>query len=105
VRDTLAALEQAKNNYGPGCAETKVALLARLEHRMLRSAQAVNRLHEVLCFLRAYPDDAKILAQVERMLEAFHRRADLRRHRAALADSGIAGTNIYYRFFGSDCPA
>jgi len=101
VRDTLAALEQAKNNYGHGCAETKLALLARLEHKMLRSARALNRLHEVLCFLRAYPDDARILAQAEGMLESFHRRADLRRHRAALIDTGIAGTTIRYRFFWS----
>lgn len=101
VRDTLASIEQAKYNYGTGCADIKLSLLAHLEHKMLRSARALNRLHEVLCFLRAYPDDARILAQVERMLEGFHRRADLRRNRAALADTGIAGTNIYYRFFWS----
>ncbi|MBI4290717.1 MAG: hypothetical protein HY661_04470 [Betaproteobacteria bacterium] len=101
VRDTLASIEQAKYSYGDGCAEIKLALLARLEHSRLRSARALKRLHEVLCFLRAYPDDPRILAQVEKMLEGFHRRADLRRHRAALADTGIAGTHIYYRFFWS----
>ncbi len=63
VRDSLGALEQAKGNYGNGCAEIKLALLARIEHKTLSSARAVNRLHEVLCFLRAYPDDARILAQ------------------------------------------
>ena len=57
------------------------------------------RLHEILCFLRAYPDDRRVLAVVERMLEAFPRRPDLRRHRRALADSGIAGTEIRFRFF------
>ncbi len=95
----LADLEQAKGRYGEGCAETKLALLGGLEGARLRSARAVLRLHEVLCFLRAYPDDERVLALVERMLERFHRRADLRRHRAALADSGIAGTAIRYRFF------
>jgi len=63
--------------------------------------RALIRLHEVLCFLRAYPDDARVLAQTERMLGTFHRRPDLRRHRLALADSGIAGTAIHYRFFWS----
>jgi hypothetical protein len=57
------------------------------------------KLHEALCFLRAYPDDRAVLEQVERMLAAFERRADLRRHAAALADSGIAGTAIRFRFF------
>src|SRR3990167_5619567 len=95
----LSSLEQVKSSYGAGCAGAKLALLDRLERARLRGPRAVVRLHEILCFLRAYPDDVQVLAQVERMLGRFHRRADLRRHRAALADSGIAGTSIHYRFF------
>ena len=57
------------------------------------------RLHEALCFMRAYPDDAAVLAQAQSLLAGFAGRADLRAHRAALADSGIAGTPIHYRFF------
>src|SRR5476651_1289687 len=96
---TLSALERSKDRYGAGCAEAKLALLRRFERTELRSARAVWRLHEVLCFLRAYPDDARVLAQVERMLARFPGRADLRRAREALTDSGIAGTPIRYRFF------
>ena len=98
---TLRALERAKDQYGPGGAEAKLALLARLARADLRSARTVHRLHEVLCFLRAYPDDARVLAQVERMLARFAARPDLHRVREALADSGIAGTPIRYRFFWS----
>ena len=65
----------------------------------LASAGAVRRLHEALCFVRAYPDDAAVLAQVEAMLARFADRPDLREFRAALADSGIAGTAIHFRFF------
>jgi hypothetical protein len=101
ARAILAALERAKYDYGPGCAEIKLALLARLEQRRLRTPRALKRLHEILCFLRAYPDDPRVLEQAERMLERFHRRADLRRNRSALIDSGIAGTTIRYRFFWS----
>ena len=97
----LAALEQAKDRYGDGCAEAKLALLKRLARAQLASARAVGRLHEALCYLRAYPDDARVLAQVESMLERFAARADLRRARQALIDSGIAGTAIRYRFFWS----
>ncbi len=95
----LTSLEQAKGSYGDGCAEAKLQLLRQLDRSRLRSSRAVLRLHEILCFLRAYPDDARVLTQTERMLANFHRRADLRRHRAALADTGIAGTAIHYRFF------
>jgi hypothetical protein len=98
---TLGALERCKDQYGAGCAETKLELLRRLARADLRSARAVRRLHEVLCFLRAYPDDARLLAQVEGMLARFAARTDLRRQREALADSGIAGTAIRYRFFWS----
>jgi hypothetical protein len=97
----LTSLEQAKSGFGEGCADAKLALLGALERVRLRTPRAVIRLHEALCFLRAYPDDARVLARVERMLGNFHRRPDLRRHRAALADSGIAGTATHYRFFWS----
>jgi len=98
---TLSALERAKDQYGAGSAAAKLALLGRLERAELRSARAVFRLHEALCFLRAYPDDARLLAQVERMLVHFDRRTDLKRQRDALTDTGIAGTAIRYRFFWS----
>jgi hypothetical protein len=95
----LAALEHIKDRYGLDGARRKLALLAELDRARLPTAGQVERLHEALCFLRAYPDDARIAARVERMLRSFARRADLRRNRARLADSGIAGTTIRYRFF------
>jgi hypothetical protein len=94
----LDRLERLRSEYGGDAAQQKLALLRGLERRALGAAQ-VLRLHEVLCFLRAYPDDARVLEQVERMLAGFDRRRDLRRHRAALANSGIAGTEIRFRFF------
>jgi hypothetical protein len=56
-------------------------------------------LHELLCFLHAYPDSEPVLKQVEQMLANFAGRGDLRRHRRALVDTGIAGTDINYSFF------
>jgi hypothetical protein len=96
---TLAALERCRLDFGAGSAQRKLALLERLAGTRLASARAVTRLHEALCFLRAYPDDAAVLAQVQAMLAGFGARADLRAQRQALADSGIAGTPIHYRFF------
>lgn len=95
----LSALERVHRRYGGDAGRSKLALLGRLRDARLPSPAAVLRLHEVLCFLRAYPDDARVLARVEWLLAAFTRRADLRRHAQALADTGIAGTVIRYRFF------
>ncbi len=95
----LRQLEATRLEYGPGNAAAKLALLRELARMRLASARQVLRLHEHLCFLRAYPDSRAVLAQVERMLATFARRRDLRRHRDELADSGVAGCDIRYRFF------
>jgi hypothetical protein len=61
--------------------------------------KALVRLHEAACFLRAYPQNASQLAGARRVLSGFHRRPDLKLRAEALANSGIAGTPIHYRFF------
>lgn len=96
----LAQLETLRLDLSPATAAMRLPLLLVLGRTPLRTAAQVLRLHELLCFHRAYPGDARVLARVQRMLAGFARRADLRAHRAALADSGIAGTRIHYRFFG-----
>ena len=95
----LAELDRIKATYGPGASPSKQQCLAALEGSALPRARDLLALHECLCWLRAYPDDAALLARVERMLEGFARRRDLRRHRRALQDTGVAGTEIRFRFF------
>jgi len=95
----LATLERHRDRFGAGAAAAKLVLLARLDRTRLRTPRQVGRLHEALCFMRAYPGDALVLAAAEHLLERFADRADLHRHRAALAGSGIAGTSILFRFF------
>ncbi len=95
----LRKLETTRFEYGSGLAALKTGLLAKLERRSVKTARELFRLHEHLCFLRAYPDDPAVHAQVTRMLERFAARSDLNRHRSALADTGIAGTVIHYQFF------
>lgn len=99
AREALASLERLRPAYGSGAAAAKTACLTVLARRSLGSARAVERLHEALCFLRAYPDDTGILALVKVMLACFERRPDLRRHRRALEGTGIAGTAIRFPFF------
>jgi hypothetical protein len=96
---TLRQIERRRTEFGAGVADRKLDLLRELDRATLSSARAVHRLHEVLCFLRAYPDDARVLGQVEAMLARFAQRRDLRRHAEGLAGSGIAGTPIRYPFF------
>jgi hypothetical protein len=95
----LKQLEKLKNVYGGDAAVGKLDLLGQLEKRRLHKAGEVYRLHEFLCFLHAYPDNKPVLEQVERMLNEFGKRSDVRRFRRELNDTGIRGTDIYYRFF------
>jgi len=97
----LRRLEQLKHRFGEEAVAARLALMRELDRGDLRTAAQVRRLHEVLCFLRAYPGDARVAARAARMLDRFDRRQDLVRHQDALADSGIAGTAIHYRFFWS----
>ena len=95
----IRRIDELKFVYGGDAAARKLALLDALERRRLPRASAVERVHEFLCYLRAYPDNAAVLDVAETMLGRFDRRADFRRHRKALADTGIAGTAIHYVFF------
>lgn len=95
----LAALRALQGSFGAGQGARKLALLGKLESARLRSSEAVLGLHDALCYLRAYPDDARVLARAERMLARFEARADLLRFAGELANTGIAGTEIEDRIF------
>lgn len=99
ARRALGRLERLRFTFGRAAAAERTALLSVLERATLASARDVERLHEALCFAWAYPDEADVLARVERMLAAFARRRDARRFRERLADSGIQGAAITFGFF------
>lgn len=98
----LRRLQKLATSYGSAePAAAKLDLLRRLEPARLSQPHELLALHETLCLLRAYPDNLDLLTEVERLLQGFDRRPDLKRHRARLTDSGIAGTAIHYPFFWS----
>ncbi len=70
----------------------------RLKNHSFETAADLRAFHELLCLWRAYPANAEILRASERVLRQFSRRRDLARHRKALENSGIAGTEIVYQF-------
>jgi hypothetical protein len=94
----LRRLSVLRGRYDEGTAAERLRLLRRLDRHALPDAGSVTALHELLCFLHAYPDTPALFRQVSRMLGGFSRRADLRRFRHALQDSGIAGTDTVYAF-------
>ena len=95
----LRRLERIKDDYSPEATGRKLGWLRELDRRRLSKAKEVYRLHEVLSFLHAYPDDRQVRARVEQMLKHFSKRSDLHRFAATLADTGIEGTPINYSFY------
>lgn len=97
----MNALAAMRTEFGGDAARRKLRLLRLLRRSRLPRADQVALLHEALVFLYAYPDDERVFETVRRMLTTFSRRADLRRHRKALKNSGIAGTDTVYQFAAS----
>ncbi|MHC4990883.1 MAG: hypothetical protein ACYTGC_07870 [Planctomycetota bacterium] len=99
IRNVVRDLDRRKTEFGPEAERRKLELLRAVQGRRLEHAADVVRLHEALCFVRAYPDSAKVLGLVEDLLAGFADRSDVRRYREDLRDSGIAGTQTCFRFF------
>jgi hypothetical protein len=100
----LAELEELKRRVGfaPGQLMQNLRGLHRCE---IDDPEEVIRFHETLLFFRAYPPNASVLNQVERILKTFEQRVSRLRESdvdlSALDDpevSGIAGTNVTSNF-------
>ena len=101
ARTALRTLEALRLVFSSEAGAKKLDALRVLSRARLATGNEVLRLHEAAAFVRAYPDSAAVLDAAGRILDRFEHRADLRRFASALEDSGIAGTAIRYRFFGS----
>ena len=99
TRKQLEQLELLREDFGVRVASEKLKLLASLEQKSLSRSSEVERLHEILCFMRAWPDSPKLLATVNRMLRNFDAREDLQRFAGKLTNTGIAGTDVRFRFY------
>lgn len=97
----LDRLEESKRRFGARPRIRTQRLLALLGQRRFTDAQSLIRFHEILLFLRAYPQTPNILRQVENALSSFERRVELLRSAGAdlspleeVEVSGIAGTSL-----------
>ncbi len=102
--DLLEVLNSIKHRFTPADRETKVKVLRALRDREIRDVPSLVRLHESLCFLRAYPDSPDVLRLVEEALGGFAARVDLLTKSGRLSevkklrDTGIIHTTVYYPY-------
>jgi len=100
----VSRLEACKGRFGAKAAREVIALLERIERTRVRDPQQLIQLHEAVLFLRAYPQNARVLRLADRILFSFAERlrgmpekefeyADI----SGIADTGLT-TNFSYPF-------
>ena len=98
-------LDELKNQFTPEAARRVLRLLDQLSRKHLNDTDSLVRYHEILLFLRAYPQNASLVRAVEQQLGDFANRvAALREQEVDLSQleepdvSGIAGTSVVDTF-------
>jgi hypothetical protein len=101
INRLLDQLDELKSRFGEGVQRTVEQTLSRLSQLRFTEAEALLRYHEILLFLRAYPQNERILHTVDRELSGFTQR--VKQLEASGADlsaldspevSGIAGRHV-----------
>jgi hypothetical protein len=102
ARALIGEFTRLKSQIGAtgDAARKKLKLLSRLRDVRMIRADVLAAYHDLLLFLRAYPDGAAMLAEAERQLRAFAARIE--QHKAArrgtvasaFMDTGIVGTPV-----------
>ncbi len=96
---TLNQLVEMKGRFGGVAAERTVGLLEKLKRTRVREDADLIRVHEVVLFLRAYPQSPEVMRLADEILFSFAER--LPTDHDAFADpdiSGIAGTAVSTNF-------
>ncbi|PWB76105.1 hypothetical protein C3F09_01300 [candidate division GN15 bacterium] len=94
----LTRLESLRLRFDTASAAEKLRLLRCLHRTAIPSAERLQTCHELLCFLRAYPDNRRILNIVERELRLFGGRVQALIDSTKLTDTGITGTAVEHPF-------
>jgi hypothetical protein len=95
----LKLLHGCNEQYDEESEVKKADLLDALKDAQFSSASMLMKFHEILCFLRTYPDGPKVLKRVEALLDEFDQRSDVKKLAKQLIGTGIAGSRIDYAFY------
>jgi hypothetical protein len=101
----LNQLDELKRRFDAEARTRAANVLARLAKRRFTDAGALIRFHEILLFMRAYPQSPDTLSRVEEILASFPHRVELLREAGVDLSpfeegevSGIAGTSLTANF-------
>ncbi|MDJ0955593.1 MAG: hypothetical protein QNI91_01975 [Arenicellales bacterium] len=100
ARIQVRELQRIRNTYTPAAAAAKLDLLTSLQERTISQPSLLKSLHDSLCFICAFPDGLTHYRLSRHGLDSFGERIESlnAKTRENLADTGIEGTCVYYRF-------
>ncbi|MCA9255868.1 MAG: hypothetical protein KDA33_09530, partial [Phycisphaerales bacterium] len=100
VHTSVKRLAELRSDFSSAATREKKRLLEFLNSAPISSVATLNRLHQTLLFLCAFPDSVQTRTLAAGILDTFHLRiAGLpRRMRERMDDTGLAGTTIHYRY-------
>lgn len=98
MSDRLGSLHALRGEFGRAATAEKVARVAALSRTRWRDARSLAAWHDELLFLAAFPGSLALHRAATRALDQVSRRVRAlpAAERAALADSGIAGTETVH---------
>lgn len=101
ITELLTQLDELKNQFTPKISRRLLRRLEQLSRKKLNDTDSLVRYHEILLFLRAYPQNALLVRNTERELRQFPERVKyLHEQEIDLSSlqhpeiSGIAGTSV-----------
>ena len=100
TRTLIHRLHTIRNVYTRSSLQEKHDLIEELASRKIQKASELTQYHDVLCFLRAFPDNKIIYALIQHQLDTFEQRIErlTRKQKDLLHDNGIVGTFVYNEF-------
>jgi hypothetical protein len=104
AESVVRQLTKLRISFGRQSATRKLKLLQQLKLFVITDVTLLKNCHDLLCFIRAYPDDAAVLKVVESELQSFSLRIEqyrqlTRDHKGRkLRDTGLVGTVVEHPF-------
>lgn len=104
TRTLIELLDKLKTGFDSKSSSTKLTILNVLAGREIIDANLLESYHDILCFLRAYPDNPGMLKAVESEFNRFHERIEKYKTESGdrrakwLQDTGIVNTELSHTF-------
>jgi hypothetical protein len=103
TKDLIESLTSLKFAFSPADSREKAAIIRALAQKTIRNPASLQKYHDTLCFMQAYPDNPRLLKLVDGELTDFAKRIEYFREINGpdddrIDDTGMVNTTIHYSY-------